>query len=424
MKIIGKIALLLLVMLLAAQGSCRNEPSDEEPVNDDEPVLHDDVIFAFGSWRDSGNMEACLKEFDKDGAEDAADWDKLMGDGTVYCESNVMDIDSENNVYVAYDRYSVTTHYDWRIRKFNSSGIEDTVNWNKTFDGSMNNGPDVPIAMLVDGNDDVYVVDCRDGSDMSQYNWRIKKYSADGTEITAGWNKVVTGTDAVSSDLPSAAVADSNGNLYIAGYLDNVSGYILAIKKYSSAGVEDTTNWDKSFAVPAVVNTIQCLAVDSNDNLYVGGNAGDNLLIKKYSSAGVEDTANWNKSIDIDLADTVQAMAVDSDGNLYTANTYTTGSQSDWCIKKFSSAGTEITTGWNKQFDSGGEDHLSSIAVGGQDDVYIFGLTPDGATGYNWSIRKYASDGTEDTVNWNKAIAANAVNPDSGVTILVDYLDY
>jgi hypothetical protein len=114
-------------------------------------------------------------------------------------------------------------------------------------------------------------------------------------------------------------------------------------------------------------------------------------------------------------------MATDSSGNLYIAGTFSNGSDSNWCIKKFTSGGTEITTGWNKQFDSTGEDWLGSIAVGGHDEVYIFGLFEVAANNHDWAILKYAPDGTEDTVNWDKDYAADAVNSSSGVSILVDY---
>ena len=411
MKAVFSAAVLMAAVFLAALGGCRSP---------NRPAIPEDVVLAFGTWGPPGDNDACLKKFDQDGVEDTMNWDLLMDDGTMYCESNVMDLDSDGNVYLVYgfSNSGGGTSYDWRIRKFDSSGVEDALNWNKTFDGSMNNGPDSPVALLVDSNDDVYVFGyCRDGVNSNLYDWRIKKYTSSGAEIVTGWDKTVSGDDAESSDLPETAAVDSNNNLYVAGRLDTAGGFVRVIKKYSSAGVEDTVNWNKSVTASAV----ECLAVDGDDNLYVGGSNLGDLLIKKYSSAGDEDTLNWNQSIDINLADTVRAMAVDSGGNLYAACTFFNGTDSDWCIKKFSSAGTEDTTDWDIDFDGGGEDWLSSIAVGGQDDVYVFGLTADGASAYNWAILKYAPDGTEDTINWDKLIGASAVNADSGVTIIVDY---
>ena len=80
-------------------------------------------------------------------------------------------------------------------------------------------------------------------------------------------------------------------------------------------------------------------------NLVTGSSSND-WWIKKFSSAGIEDTANWNKTIDnSSLADAAWSVAVASDGAVYAVGVSThlvTGSSGfDWWIKKFGSDGVE-----------------------------------------------------------------------------------
>jgi hypothetical protein len=398
--------------LLTAGLGCRLGGSGTPP---------EDAVFAFGGWSAGGNFDVRLKKFDKDGTEDTVSWDKLLSDSADYSESNVMAIDSAGSVYVGYYRSGGASGYDWRIRKFSAAGVEDTTNWNKTLDGDMNGGHDTLTALVIDSNDDLYAVGyCRDGVNTNLMDWRIRKFASGGAEITAGWNKAVSGDAAISMDLPYAAAVDSDDNLYVTGVLYTLSGRAQVIKKYSSAGVEDTANWNKSDTNLAL--EYRCLAVDSSDNLYLGGRGSDGLfMVKKFSSAGVEDTVNWDKSFSIETPSWITAMAVDSEDNLYAAGRFSNGMDSGWCLKKFTSGGTEITTGWDKQLDvAGQEDIVHSMAAGGLDDLYVFGVVWDGDTStYSWAIRKYAPDGTEDTVNWNKELPAEDLDSGNGLSIVV-----
>ncbi|MBA7546791.1 hypothetical protein ES705_39190 [subsurface metagenome] len=84
----------------------------------------------------------------------------------------------------------------------------------------------------------------------------------------------------------SPVAIDSSNNVYVVG-----SGY--TIKKFDSAGNEDTINWDKSIG-----GTAYSVAIDSANNVYVFGNkhngTDNDWLIKKFDSAGIEDTINWD----------------------------------------------------------------------------------------------------------------------------------
>jgi hypothetical protein len=90
------------------------------------------------------------------------------------------------------------------------------------------------------------------------------------------------------------------------------------------------------------------VAVDTNGNVYVVGygtniassSSGNDWWIKKFSSSGVEDTSNWDKRIDGNSGeDFAYSVAVGSEGSAYVggygSNLVSSTSGSDWWVKKF-----------------------------------------------------------------------------------------
>ena len=80
-----------------------------------------------------------------------------------YFNVSIFAIDNNDNVYVVgYGNKlaSGTSSYDWWIKKFDSSGAEDIVNWNKNFTSAGSNA-DQAWSVAIDSNDNVvekYVV--------------------------------------------------------------------------------------------------------------------------------------------------------------------------------------------------------------------------------------------------------------------------
>jgi len=182
------------------------------------------------------------------------------------------------------------------------------------------------------------------------------------------------------------------------------------IKKFDCNGNEDMS-WNKIIPGGSEANIPNQIAVDRNDNVYVIGTKKDvsdtYWWIKKFDSSGNEDTANWDKNIDGTLGnDFAYAVAIDYDNNVYCAGTIYNGNNHDWWIKKFDSDGTEDIKNWNKIFDGAlGNDTCYSIAIDRKDNVYAVGNSlVEPVSDFNWWIKKFRSDGVEDTGNWDKLI--------------------
>jgi hypothetical protein len=289
-------------------------------------------------------------------------WNKCLdsGNGNEYPYS--IEVDSEHNVYVAGCWYSGSS-MDWMIKKFDSEGSEDTINWNKTFDWSENT--DNAYSIAIDSNNDVYVA----GRVLiSTNNCVIKKFDRNGNEDMS-WNKMILGGS--EANIPNQIKVDRNNNVYVIGTKKDVSDYCWWIKKFDSSGNEDTANWDKTIDGTLGNDFAYAVAIDYDNNVYCSGtiyNGNDHdWWIKKFDSEGIEDTVNWNKIFDGAVGDdTCYSIVIDRKNNVYVVGSRFVGpvSDTDWWIKKFTSDGVEDTSNWDKLIDGGfGIDSAFSAAV-------------------------------------------------------------
>lgn len=325
-----------------------------------------------------------------------------------------------------------------------ASGTED-MTWNKMI-GGVNNDRSYKTATDASGN--IYVIGSSQNfvSGVSGNDWVIRKFNSAGTEITAGWPIAANGS-ANASDVPLAIVVDRVGDIYVAGNC-TVSGFSYTdwcIKKFSATGIENTTQWNLRFSSNNdQTDSVQALAVDSQNNLYAAGTGFNVFLsvspfssgdwwIKKFSPTGIEDTVNWNKRFDGGLGASVNDLVVDAGDNIYAVgygyNLYNGSSTYDWWIKKFSSTGTEDVGNWNKVFDTSlsTEDVAYSVALDSTGNVYVVGSgfnLVSTSSGVDWWIKKFNSSGIEDTLNWNKKFSSAGTQEDRAYSVTVSSAGY
>lgn len=133
--------------------------------------------------------------------------------------------------------------------------------WPKTFDGGEGDGDDKITCAVHDSQGNLYFLGY--GFELvnhhSGYDWWIKKFTAEGVEITDGWNKKIDHSDDYSSylsgiELITNALVDSNDNLIVASSANTV--------KFNSSG---TQLWEV-----ACGGTLYC---DSSNNIYIAGSS-------------------------------------------------------------------------------------------------------------------------------------------------------
>ncbi|MBN2534868.1 MAG: chitobiase/beta-hexosaminidase C-terminal domain-containing protein [Spirochaetales bacterium] len=321
-----------------------------------------------------------------------------------------MTIDYNDNVYVIGMKTNTTE--DWQIIKLAPDGTEDTVNWDKAFDWY--EGNDSAQAVVTDSENNVYVSGWfTDGSDIL---WGLKKYTTNGSEVwTDEWNY------STGDDEAQGMAVDSNDNIYVVGLITNGSGdYDWWMKKYDPDGNEDTVDWDFGFDNGYGNDTAIAVAVDSSDNVYIAGRAtnssGNNdIMVRKYTANG---SFVWSRESDnAGKYDRAYSIVIDSNDNVYIAGFVTQSDDDmDWIIKKYDSNGTEDTTNWDKVIDYGTDDVAWGITTDSSNNVYVGGRLM--YSDYEWTVIKFNSSGTElyrDVISntgtdWCRAIFADSMD--------------
>jgi hypothetical protein len=212
--------------------------------------------------------------------------------------------------------------------------IDPTLSWN-TFIGGTDS--DNAFAISLDSSGNVYVVGDSDSTWGSPLNAHTGGHS-DGfvaklnSSGVLQWNTFIGGTD---DDGVRAISTDSSGNLYVVGYSYGPWGSPLNayaggysdgfVAKLNSRGV---LQWN-TFIGGTGGDGASAISIDSNGNLYVGGDStistwgsplnarsGWDAFVAKLNSSGV---LQWNSFVGGNDADYACAISIDASGNVYVA---------------------------------------------------------------------------------------------------------
>ncbi len=193
-----------------------------------------------------------------------------------------LQIDQQNNVYVAGYSYAQQSGYDWVIIKYNSAGVQQ---WLVRYNGP-GNGEDCPYELALDDAANLYLTGYGTGKN-NNFDFLTAKFNRNGVKQWAYHYNATSNKDDVSNDL----VLDRTGNVCVTGKSHNPDGNsdYLTIK-FDNNGVRQ---WiarynrpNKSYARGLDV------AVDSEGSFFVtgrtmGNHTGDDWVTIKYTSAGV-----------------------------------------------------------------------------------------------------------------------------------------
>ena len=168
-------------------------------------------------------------------------------------------VDAGGDVYVTGDSIGNVSGHDWFTIKYSTAGV---ALWTNLFNGT-GNSDDIPFHLALDTNGNVYVTGFSTGTG-SGLDWLTIKYSTAGVAL---WTNRFSGPGN-GDDVPAALALDTNGNVYVTGGVASSGGGHLATIKYSTAGVALWTNVFNNVVNLAAANA---LVVDGAGNAYVTG---------------------------------------------------------------------------------------------------------------------------------------------------------
>jgi uncharacterized delta-60 repeat protein len=291
------------------------------------------------------------------------------------------------------------------------AGAEDTTYWDKLLDNAVGIG----ITVTPSGN----ICTVGYGAESVEAEAKdsiIRMFTADGDPLWAQ-------TDLITSSTGKAVAvrADTTGNLYIAGTETNAvhgsSALDWSLRKLNAAGVEQWRLHRDGNSGNDYTNSI---ALDSTGAIYVAGSgynlAGtgtkDDWCVRKFTTDGTEITS-WYRHWDGNNGeDYINEVAIDSKDNIYLVgcgqNLVSSSSNNDWRIIKLAPNGIFF---WERMFDGkGGNDYANAIAIDANDDIYVIGNGENIVSSNSlsdWWIMKINSHGT---TLWQKTYDGNLGN--------------
>ncbi|MHC4644727.1 MAG: SBBP repeat-containing protein [Planctomycetota bacterium] len=396
---------LLLAFACRAQAECVTDiPGD---LSGDCTVDIDDLAIVIDDWLTSADPHEWLVRYDGP----ASDTDQ-PADAAV---------DSQRNLYVTGASYGSTTQYDYATVKYSPDGNQPV--WVARYDGPANEA-DEPYAIVIDGNDNIYVTGQGTG-DGTFSDYTTLKYHADSNQPV--WVARYDGPDS-GDDIAYSAAVDSLGNLYVTGQSYGIgTNADCTTVKYSPDSNQPV--WVARYDGPANGDDAgYAIAVDSNDNIYVAaagtgpGTSSDYITIK-YSPDSNQPV--WVARYDgpANDADEPYAIVIDDNNNIYVAG-QSTGDVtfSDYTTIKYRPDSNQPV--WVARYDgpAGANDIACCAAVDSQGNIYVTGLSDSGYPSFlDYTTIKYSKDSNQPV--WVATYAGPDDSSDIAWRIAVDSSD-
>ena len=183
-------------------------------------------------------------------------------------EARAIIVDSLQNVYITGRHYGddyggpTYSNADILTMKYSSNGIKL---WSKRYEYQGNNAADVPNAITLDNNLNVYVAG-QSERELTDYDYVVVKYDINGNELgTIRFNDTASGDDAITSIL-----VDDSSNIYVTGLTFDTLLSRTTTQKYSSVsgvGIFEVTDSPISVnAFPNPFSNSTCIQFTNTEN--------------------------------------------------------------------------------------------------------------------------------------------------------------
>ncbi|MFM9912013.1 MAG: beta strand repeat-containing protein [Methylophilaceae bacterium] len=289
------------------------------------------------------------------------------------------------------------------------------------------------VAVQVDGK--ILVAGYSDSA--TNKDFAITRYNADGSLDTsfgtAGIAIIAVGT---GDDFTTSIVLQNDGKILVAGYARVGGNYDFALVRLNSNGTLDGT-----FGTAGKVTTPIGAAGDIANNvvlqadgkiLLVGASfngSNDDFAVVRYTAAGVLDTSfGAGNGIAITAIgagnDSAQSVIVQNDGRIVVAGNSFNGSNNDFAVVRYTTAGTLDTTfgttGIITADVNGSQDVAYSVALQQDGKIVVAGYSANGSNN-DFSLVRYNANGILDGTfgTGGKVVTTVGTGDDLGYSLVV-----
>lgn len=258
----------------------------------------------------------------------------------------------------------------------------------------------------------------------------LARYNTDGSLDSTGFNAGGTQPGVVTTAINGYSLANNldiqtDDKIVAVGYTFDGSVGLLAIARYTTAGILDTT-FNGNGIVTTLIGSTAAIATavkqKTNGKLVVGGSAIFGVpyfALAQYDTDGSLDTANFNSggtqpgtiTTLVGFSSQGHALAIDADDKIILAGS----SDSQFALARYNIDGTLDTT-----FNSGGvQPGTVTTSIGGSSIITAIAIQTDGkivAAGQSdnqVALARYNSDGTIDTSYGTNGIVITTIQSSS-----------
>jgi hypothetical protein len=249
-------------------------------------------------------------------------------------------VDKSGNVYVTGTANGVKgaaggTTYVPQVINPNGKGYFLTIKydslgkqlWTVKYKGTENSYDDIPHAIKVDSNGNVYITgESSDNGNGTGYGCETVKYDGDGHQLWADRYEGNTPGNSGAFDM----VIDSLGNIIVTGYSPGLVNE-ADVLEYTTVKYNQNGNrlWVSSYAGPRGDNIAYSIAVDKADNVYITGMSGfikyDSTSLENYATVKYDTNGNqiWSTRYGDggNTNNVAEALVLDTSDNVYVAGT-------------------------------------------------------------------------------------------------------
>jgi uncharacterized delta-60 repeat protein len=207
----------------------------------------------------------------------------------------------------------------------------------------------------------------------------------------------------------NAVALQTDGKIIAAGYYDNGTNFDFAVVRYTTAGVLDPifgsggkvttpigSDHDEAFSV----------AIQTDGKIVVGGwsigTTYDSFALVRYTTTGTLDGTFGTGGIvttNFGASSGISSIALQSDGNIIAVGRYHNGTNNDFALARYTSAGvldnTFGTGGMVITNASSSNDELNGVIVDGNGKIVVAGRAYNGSN-VDFAVARYSSDGNLD----------------------------
>lgn len=243
----------------------------------------------------------------------------------------------------------------------------------------------------------------------------LVRYNSDGSRDSSfGANGVVTTSIGYHAGAYALAL-DGSGNIVVAGFAIVNSVRQIAVARYSSAGVLDTTFNSTGIVTTSVGASCQAnaVAIDGNGNIVVAGSTDSAMILVRYASNGSVDASFGTNGIvttSVGAVAQANAVVIQTDGKLVVGGF----SDNNFMLARYTTSGVlDASFGTSGVTATILEDNAVVNDLALQTDGKIIAV---GLTDYDFALIRYTTAGALD-ITWgflgiiDQPLAGNNVAP-------------